>query len=104
MLARKQCLPCETRAPRGRKCPALAFPGYRTGNWPPGRLWPVACVRWPGNDVNWLHWRLTPVNGRYMILRMGRSRHSDKHIERAVQYAETLGWRVVLSNGHAWGR
>jgi hypothetical protein len=35
---------------------------------------------------------------------MSRPRHPDKHIERAVQYAERLGWRVVLSNGHAWGR
>ena len=25
-------------------------------------------------------------------------------IEKAVQYAEQLGWRVVMSNGHAWGR
>jgi hypothetical protein len=35
---------------------------------------------------------------------MSRSRHPDQHIERAIQYAESLGWRVVLSNGHAWGR
>lgn len=35
---------------------------------------------------------------------MSRSRHPDPHIERAIQYAEALGWRVVLSNGHAWGR
>lgn len=35
---------------------------------------------------------------------MGRSRHPDQHIERAIQYAEALGWRVALSNGHAWGR
>lgn len=35
---------------------------------------------------------------------MSRPRHPDQHIERAVQYAEKLGWRVVLSNGHAWGR
>lgn len=34
---------------------------------------------------------------------MGRSWHPDAHIEKAVQYAETLGWRVVTSNGHAWG-
>src|SRR5258708_21705984 len=35
MPARKQCLPWETRAPRGRKCPALALPEDRTGNRPP---------------------------------------------------------------------
>jgi len=35
---------------------------------------------------------------------MTRSRHPSQHIERAVRYAESLGWRVVLSNGHAWGR
>jgi hypothetical protein len=35
---------------------------------------------------------------------MTRSRHPDQHIERAIQYAEALGWRVALSNGHAWGR
>lgn len=35
---------------------------------------------------------------------MSRPRHPDKHIEAAVQYAETLGWRFELSNGHAWGK
>jgi hypothetical protein len=34
---------------------------------------------------------------------MSRPRHPDKHIEVAIQYAETLGWRVELSNHHAWG-
>lgn len=34
---------------------------------------------------------------------MSRPRHTDKHIELAVQYAEKLGWRVQLSRGHAWG-
>lgn len=34
---------------------------------------------------------------------MGRSRHPDKHIEKAIRYAESLGWRVETSNGHAWG-
>lgn len=34
-----------------------------------------------------------------------RSRHPKKQIEKAVQYAESLGWRVELSKkGHAWGR
>jgi hypothetical protein len=32
-----------------------------------------------------------------------RPRHPDKHIEEVVQYAESLGWRVTLSEGHAWG-
>ena len=34
---------------------------------------------------------------------MARPRHPDKHIEKAVRYAESLGWRVEISNGHAWG-
>jgi len=34
---------------------------------------------------------------------MGRSRHPDKHIEKAIQYAETVGWTVEMSRGHAWG-
>jgi|BogFormECP12_OM1_1039635.scaffolds.fasta_scaffold10542_1 hypothetical protein len=34
---------------------------------------------------------------------MSRSRHPNKHIELAIQYAESLGWRVELSRGHAWG-
>ena len=33
---------------------------------------------------------------------MGRPRHPDKHIEKAIQYAEQLGWRVEISAGHAW--
>ena len=32
-----------------------------------------------------------------------RPRHPNKHIEEAIQYAESLGWRVELSSGHAWG-
>ncbi len=32
-----------------------------------------------------------------------RPRHPNKHIEEAVQYAESLGWRVEMSDGHAWG-
>ncbi len=35
---------------------------------------------------------------------MSRPRHPDKHIEQAVAYAESLGWRVEISGGHAWGR
>jgi hypothetical protein len=34
---------------------------------------------------------------------MGRPRHSDKHIEKAVQYAEKLDWILEMSRGHAWG-
>ena len=34
---------------------------------------------------------------------MARPRHPDKHIEAAIRYAESLGWRVEISNGHAWG-
>jgi hypothetical protein len=29
--------------------------------------------------------------------------HPNKHVELAVQYAESLGWRVEMSKGHAWG-
>jgi hypothetical protein len=35
---------------------------------------------------------------------MSRSRHPKPPIEAAIRYAEQLGWRVVISNGHAWGR
>lgn len=35
---------------------------------------------------------------------MSRPRHPDQHIERAVAYAEQVGWRVIMSHGHAWGR
>lgn len=35
---------------------------------------------------------------------MGRPRHPDKHIEAAVAYAESKGWRVEMASGHAWGR
>jgi len=33
-----------------------------------------------------------------------RPRHPNKEIEKALAYAETQGWRVVLLNGHAWGK
>jgi hypothetical protein len=32
-----------------------------------------------------------------------RPRHPNKHIEEAIQYAESRGWRVEMSKGHAWG-
>ncbi len=35
---------------------------------------------------------------------MPRSRHPDQEIEEAVAYAEELGWRVVPTKGHGWGR
>lgn len=35
---------------------------------------------------------------------MGRSRHPNQHIEKVVRYAERLGWRVEMSNGHSWGK
>lgn len=34
---------------------------------------------------------------------MARPRHPDKHIEKAICYAESLGWQVQMSRGHAWG-
>ena len=35
-----------------------------------------------------------------------RSRHPNKEIEAALNYAESLGWRVekAKGKGHAWGR
>lgn len=35
---------------------------------------------------------------------MARPRHPKAEIEKAVRYAEQQGWRVEMSNGHAWGR
>jgi hypothetical protein len=35
---------------------------------------------------------------------MARPRHPNKHIERAVRYAEEQGWRFLKATGHAWGR
>jgi hypothetical protein len=32
-----------------------------------------------------------------------RPRHPNKHIEEAVSDAESLGWRVELSERHNWG-
>lgn len=35
---------------------------------------------------------------------MARSRHPKKEIEAVLQYAESLGWRVIQKKrGHAWG-
>lgn len=34
---------------------------------------------------------------------MGRPRHQNKHVDRAVSYAVSLGWRLEMSSGHAWG-
>jgi hypothetical protein len=35
---------------------------------------------------------------------MNRPRHPKPPVEAAVRYAEQLGWRVEMSNGHAWGQ
>jgi hypothetical protein len=35
---------------------------------------------------------------------MSRPRHPKPEIEKAIQYAEGLGWTAELSNGHAWER
>ena len=32
---------------------------------------------------------------------MARSRHPDKHIELAIQFAELAGWRFEKAGGHA---
>ncbi|PSC02703.1 hypothetical protein SLNSH_22760 [Alsobacter soli] len=34
---------------------------------------------------------------------MARPRHPSKEIEAAVQHAESKGWILHLSSGHAWG-
>lgn len=48
---------------------------------------------------------LTNVNAAcYDSRAMARRRHRNKHIEAAVRYAESVGWRVEISGGHAWGR
>jgi hypothetical protein len=35
---------------------------------------------------------------------MQRKRHPNKHLEAAVSYGESKGWRVDLRKGHCWGR
>jgi hypothetical protein len=35
---------------------------------------------------------------------MSRPRRPNKHVEAVVRHAESLGWSVQISNGHAWGR
>ncbi len=35
---------------------------------------------------------------------MARPRHPNKHIEKAVAYAESLGWRAEVPGAYAWGR
>ena len=35
---------------------------------------------------------------------MARPRHPNKEIELALQHAESEGWEIKTSNGHAWGR
>lgn len=34
---------------------------------------------------------------------MARPRHPNKEIEASVAYAESVGWRLEMSKGHAWG-
>lgn len=35
---------------------------------------------------------------------MARPRHPNKEIDAAIAHAESLGWVVHMSYGHAWGR
>jgi len=35
---------------------------------------------------------------------MARKKHPKKEIEEALKYSEKHGWRVEMSNGHAWGK
>jgi hypothetical protein len=39
-----------------------------------------------------------------MMMPIARPRHPKPPIEKAVRYAEQLGWRVEMASGHAWGR
>lgn len=34
---------------------------------------------------------------------MARSRHPKKHVEEALRYAESRGWRVIQGGSHRWG-
>jgi hypothetical protein len=34
---------------------------------------------------------------------MARPRHPNKNIEKAIRYAESHGWRVLVGGAHAWG-
>ena len=35
---------------------------------------------------------------------MPRVRHPKQEVEKALQYAESNGWRVEIGGSHAWGR
>jgi hypothetical protein len=35
---------------------------------------------------------------------MARKKHAKPDIEEAVKYAESNGWRIKKSSGHAWGK
>lgn len=35
---------------------------------------------------------------------MNRPKHPKKEVESAITFVEACGWRVQLSEGHAWGR
>jgi hypothetical protein len=35
---------------------------------------------------------------------MPRKKHPKSEIETALRYAESKGWRIEVSGGHAWGK
>jgi hypothetical protein len=35
---------------------------------------------------------------------MARTRHPNKEVELALQYAEAHGWRIEVGGSHAWGK
>ena len=77
----------------------------RMGHEGPGVFIPASCSTSPGDVAALAFPRLLDTCQRpARIAWMARPRHPNKHIERAVQYAEALGWRLEISNGHAWGR
>jgi hypothetical protein len=78
--------------------------GYRSGTargWGPQRRVLIAVGCFGGATPP--KPRVDRCQPRRILKWMGRPRHPDKHIEAAVRYALERGWRVEISQGHAWG-
>jgi hypothetical protein len=35
---------------------------------------------------------------------VGRAKHPNKEVEKALRHAEARGWRIKVGGSHAWGR
>jgi hypothetical protein len=35
---------------------------------------------------------------------MPRKSHPKKEVEAALRYSESMGWRIEVGGGHAWGK